>query len=140
MIARRVQAWMPSPPRGLIMFFIVVVLEDTRNDKRTKRNSELELSPLMHAKFEITPTKIYATLYNIRVRVATRPRNLEPSSRPGGGRLRRDRNRVSGYPCTRDYHTLFAPLLAFQRRRMRGKRASGYPGTRVPGLPYTICV
>ena len=77
-------------------------------------------------------------------RVAPRPQSLEPGTRPGGGRLRRNRNRVPGSRQTRvpgypGYHTLFAPLLAFQRRRMRRTRVSGYPGTRVTGLLYTIC-
>ena len=71
--------------------------------------------------------------------VAPRPRNLKPGTRPGGGCLRRNRNgnrlpgprltQVPGYP---GYDGLFAPLLAFQRRRMRRvsrlDRVPEYPG------------
>ena len=103
-------------------------------------------------------------------RVEPRPQKLEAGTRPGGRGYSRNRNlvpgsrqtRVPGYP---ECHTLFSPLLAFERRRVRRTRVRrtrvpGYPdyhklfaplfsferwrgkaptGTRVPGLPYTIC-
>ena len=94
-------------------------------------------------------------------KVAPRPQNLEPSTRPGGGLFRRNRNRASGsqqtrvpgYPGTRVTIHYLTTLLAFGRRRVWRTRVSGYRNshtlfaplfrlsggvvgrTRVPGYP-----
>ena len=69
---RRVQAWMPLPPRGLIIVVIVVALEYRGGERMrsvarsSERRTECSKSPHEHTvKFIVTPAKVCATLTQV---------------------------------------------------------------------------
>ena len=68
----------------------------------------------------------------VHTRIAPRPHNLEPGTRPGGGRLRWDRNRVPGLP-----YAIYSPFSVGG-----GRGGHGYLGTRAPEYPgyHTLCL